>query len=194
MKNKCTLLLCALMTAGLSLCARPPESLAEHQDDRAKPNVVDKAALKARLSSILVRDKEVFAANAEGIFRATRKDKLWTRLPIPKHLPADGTFADVPEDSKHILYFATTFPTDKPDPSRGLYDSTDGGMTWRLISGDHDFLHVLLHRDGSLYAIVWRTEKTKESTALRWSILRSPAVAVPPKWVDTTGEIGAGVI
>jgi hypothetical protein len=149
--------------------------------------------MKARLSSLLVRDKEVFAANAQGIFHATKKDKKWRHLPIPKQMPPNGKFVDVPKDSDHILYFSATHPWDKPDPAQGLYDSADGGMTWCLLSGEHYFQHVLLHRDGSLYAIVLCTEKTKQGNALRWKILRAPALAVPPKWEDITGDIGVGV-
>lgn len=193
MKIRSVLPLCALLTVGLSLLWQPLELLAVPDDEKTNPKVLDEAARKAQLSSVHVRDNEVFAANANGLFRATLKDKHWTQLPIPKSMPADGVFADTPKNSKHILYFATTFPTDKPDPRRGLYDSTDGGMTWRLISGDHDFLHVLLHRDGALYAIVMQTEIGKEQTFLRWKILRAPTIAVPPRWVDITGKIGAGV-
>lgn len=193
MKMQCLLFLCAFLTLGLTLLLRPAESLADNQDDKMKQQAPDEAAMKASLSSLLIRDKEVFAANAKGIFHATKKGKKWSRLPIPKQKSANRIFADVPKDSDHILYFSATSPRDKPDPAQGLYDSTDGGMTWRLISGDYHFQHVLLHHDGSLYAIVWLTEKTKEGKALRWKILRAPALAVSPKWVDISGDIGVGV-
>jgi hypothetical protein len=193
MKLLCLFLVGAFLAIVFSPWWRPLESFANNQDEKAKPKVPDAAALKARLSSVLVRDNEVFAANTEGIFRATAKDKQWIRLPSSKDLPANGSFADTPKDSNHILYFAHTFPSDRPNPNRGLYHSTDGGVTWRLISGDYDFQQVFLHRDGSLYAIVMRTEKTKEGTAYRWSILRAPVVVVPAKWLDITGDIGAGV-
>ncbi len=193
MKMQCLLFLCAFLTVSLTPLLPPAESLANNQDDKMKQQAPDGAAMKAPLSSLLVRDKEVFAANAKGIFHATKKDKKWSRLPIAKQMPANLVFADVPKDSDHILCFSATYHRDNPDPAQGLYDSTDGGMTWRLISGDYNFQHVLLHRDGSLYAIILLTEKTKEGNALRWKILRAPAIAVPPKWVDISGDIGAGV-
>jgi len=192
MKIPYIFLLCPLLAVGFSFLWRPHELLALPDDEKTKPKVLDEAARRARLSSVLVCDKEVFAANANGLFRATLKDKQWTRLPTPRFIPADGVFATTPKNSKHLLYVAATWSRDKPDPRR-LYDSADGGMTWRLLSGAHDFRQVLLHRDGALYAIVACTEKNKETTFYRDRILRAPAIAVPPKWVDITGEIGTGV-
>ncbi len=188
------LLRCLLLAAALFLLGRPPQSWASPPEDKTNPKLLADPLPNARLSSVLVRDEEVFAASADGLFRAALRDRQWSRLPMPEGMPAGGAFADTPNSSRHLLYFAPTFPRDEPNPRRGLYGSSDGGMTWRLVSGDHDFQHVFLHRDGALYAIVLCREKEEDRTILRWRILRAPALAAPPQWADITGEIGAGVM
>ena len=108
----------------------------------------DQEALNAPLSSILVRDKVIFAVNEKGMFRATKKDKQWVCLPLPQQVRLKGSFGRTSGRSDHLLYFA----------GHALYDSTDGGITWHLISEDQGFQNVLLHHDGSLYAIIVRSQ------------------------------------
>jgi hypothetical protein len=71
---------------------------------------VDEKTLNAALSSVLVREKEIFAANSYGLFRATLKGKRWSRMLTPEGMPMGGSFATTPRDSKHLLYFATLQP------------------------------------------------------------------------------------
>jgi len=185
----------ALLAVGLGsfLLLVLTQSLAYFQGDKTNLNALNEAARKAPLSSVLVRGDEVFAANDCGIYRASIQDKKWSRLRTPRLMPAKGHFAHIPKDSNHLLYFFATLDADKLEPGQGLYDSTDGGLSWRLISGDHRFKEVLLHRDGSLYAIVQRPEEAEGGIRWNSSILRAPAIADPPQWKDITGKLGTNM-
>jgi len=99
-------------------------------------NETDKAQLLP-LRSVLRRDKDVFASNAAGLYRAELPGKTWKQLPLPDSMPVNGYFADQPADSKLVLYYTpkwiTTKTTDTKTEVNGLYVSKDDGRTWRLF-------------------------------------------------------------
>lgn len=166
------------------------------------------------LTSVLVREGDVFAANAVGLYRASRTEKRWRHLPTPGELPPSGAFGRVPGSSEAILYYvprsrAWKIP-DKESKRFGLYASEDTGETWSLLSDEHDFRDVFLHDDGTVYAIVetrypfpvrqpgyttgipWSTtDASGRKIAIRQRILRSGDTG--RTWEDITGTIGPGV-
>ncbi|HEX8237896.1 MAG TPA: hypothetical protein VF600_18290 [Abditibacteriaceae bacterium] len=107
------------------------------------------------LNSVLVRDKDVFASNADGMFRASRTEKVWTQLPLPEGMRLGGTFAVQPKNSKIVLYH-----TGDADAARAyekryhvdgqLYVSQDDGRTWREILRRPMIRMVLLQANGHL--------------------------------------------
>ncbi|MBI3822044.1 MAG: sigma-70 family RNA polymerase sigma factor [Planctomycetes bacterium] len=86
-----------LVTRTLKLSVGPentkPAPIPPKADDKPKPKGLDEAARKSAFSSVQVRGQEVFAASPSGLFRATLKDKQWTRLPTPGSRPISKSFA-----------------------------------------------------------------------------------------------------
>lgn len=108
------------------------------------------------LQSALRRETDVLVSNPVGMFRATLKDKQWQRLPIPPEMPRNGVFADVPAESKQIIYSAAEFGSYGAENQAGvifgIYLSEDDGQRWQLLSKGHDYGPVLLHPNGQLFA------------------------------------------
>src|SRR5215475_691333 len=96
-------------------------------------NQTDEAQLLP-LHSVLRRDKDVFASNAAGLYRAELSRKTWKRLPTPDSMPLNGNFADQPTNSKFVLYYASREPKTETANAKtevhGLYISQDDGQTW----------------------------------------------------------------
>src|SRR5215510_10569417 len=97
----------------------------------ATNNKTDDAQLLP-LHSILKRDKDVFASNAAGLYRADLSSKIWKRLPIPDLMPVNGYFADQPTNSKFVLYYTPREikhgTANAKTEVRGLYISQDDGQ------------------------------------------------------------------
>jgi len=110
------------------------------------------------LRSVLRRDKDVFASNTAGLYRAELPGKTWKQLPLPDSMPVNGYFADQPINSNLVLYYApeeiTTKTTDTKTTVNGLYMSRDDGRTWKLISSNNDYSRVFLHSNGALFAVI----------------------------------------
>jgi hypothetical protein len=148
-------------------------------------NETDEAQLLP-LRSVLRRDKDVFACNAAGLYRAELPGKTWKQLPLPDSMPINGYFADQQTNSNLVLYYTTaevtTQATDTKTGVNGLYMSKDDGRTWRLISRNDDYSRVFLHSNGSLFAVT------------NASNFRGPAHVLMSKnlgesWSDITGKI-----
>jgi len=109
------------------------------------------------LRSVLMRDSDVFASNATGLYRAELSSKTWKRLVLPDSMPIGGYFANQPTNSKLILYYTPKWTTDKNTNAKtkisGLYLSQDSGQTWRLVSKNDDYGPVFLHPNGNIYAV-----------------------------------------
>ena len=107
------------------------------------------------LTSILKRNKDVFAVDKQGLYRAQLADKTWKKLNTPEFMPLGGYYARQPTDSKIIFYYKSNdvFDPTSPDKILGLYRSSDDGQTWKLISESDGYEDVLLHPSGDLYAI-----------------------------------------
>src|SRR5262250_2205857 len=106
------LLLAALVASSVSVAA-------------INNQAVDRQLLSLR--SILRRDKDVFASNAAGLYRADLSGKTWKQLPIPDSMPVNGYFADQPINSKLVLYYTPRWITAKSENAKtevhGLYMS-----------------------------------------------------------------------
>lgn len=185
-----------LRRLSLTLCiatAAPYAARAQDGTPNATAENLDAETLGAPISSIVVRDADVFVANKKGLFRASIDEKRWNRLPVPERMPVSGAFGRLPKDSKHLFFHSYGVDPVNRKSDHGLYHSTDSGQTWRLISNDYDFQKVHLHRDGSLYAIVLRTYEETDKKWFRWSIVRSATLDAPLKWEDITGNIERGM-
>lgn len=106
------------------------------------------------LQSVLRREQDVFASSPAGLFRASLADKTWQRLALPPSMPVDGAFAAEPSAAKTIWYYtplrAAKLAAGK---KRGLYRSSDDGLTWHLVSSQFVFHDVFLHDNGKLFAL-----------------------------------------
>lgn len=155
------------------------------EEAAALPPGVDRDDL---LRSVLVRDEDVFASKDSGLFRAMKKRRAWSRLPTPKSMPLGGKFAKQPDSSDLVIYFASTH-VDPGEKEFGLYLSRDEGQTWRLMSDEHHFKNVFLHKNRQLFAIVEERFITDMGQkAVRDRILVSFDLGLT--WEDITGDIG----
>lgn len=111
------------------------------------------------LRSVFARAADVFASTEDGLYRASKSEKRWRRLPTPETMPLEGYFVIQPESSAEILYYT---PGVQNMPGRdvkdkkvyGLYRSRDDGQRWQMVSHEFDFRYMFLHPGGTLYAIV----------------------------------------
>ena len=150
------------------------------------------------LSSVLVREKDVFAANKTGLFRALKADQRWQQLSLPKTMPQNGLFADQPKNSSDIWYFVPDYRLksmnqpvfqDSDTKVGGLYHSRDDGEHWELINKQYEFRTVFLHPNGALYAIIEERMLFPKATA-RDRIISSRDNG--QTWSDITGNLGPG--
>lgn len=93
-----------------------PDGMAYQQDD-----VTQHLALR----SVLRRSHDVFASNETGLYHAELRDKVWKQLPVPDAMPTGGHFAHQPDDSKIVLYYASSSATEDKAKIIGLYLSED---------------------------------------------------------------------
>ena len=113
--------------------------------------------LQTGLRSVCVKPDNVFAANRSGLYRADQEHRAWERLDVPAQMPPGGQFARLPDGSDLLIYTVSEFDqynVPRRDAYRfGIYLSRDSGDSWELISERDDYGPVLLHEDGTLYAI-----------------------------------------
>ena len=123
-----------------------------------EPGVPSQKEMDEPITSLLVRDKEIFAVNASGMFRADVSRKTWRRVPLPDYMPAaGGAFAGGVLQGRDIVYVARAGTPEK-DLKYGIYESQDDGATWRLVS-ENAYGEVFVAADGKWYAVIskdWR--------------------------------------
>ena len=72
-----------------------------------------------------------------GVWKSTNRGKTWTHVGLTKS-PRIGRLAVDPKDPDHV-YAAVTGNLFKPGGERGLYETKDGGRSWkRILEGDND--------------------------------------------------------
>lgn len=160
---------------------------------------------KGMIFSVLARDKDVIASTCEGIYKADKSTKQWKKLPIPDSMPLGGQLAEQPKTLRSILYVGSElspcWPAGVKGKTHGLYRWTDSSRKWELVSKAYDFQEAFFHPNGTIYAIVmktfkskdvkgvyWHDEKTQE--IIRWLILMSKDKG--KSWRDITGKIPVG--
>jgi len=103
------------------------------------PAIGDPGPAEAQLAqdamkSVFPQRDWVFANTQGGLYRASRRDKKWQRLPTPRGLPCYGFFAEQPPDSSFVYYnapAATLFEAFPADGSAfGLYRFDLNGRNW----------------------------------------------------------------
>src|SRR5438105_12132525 len=100
----------------------------------------------ANLTSILVREKDIFAANGYGLFRANRTERQWRMLKVPLTMPVGGRFVRSPENTQTIIYDGRAVAPQRKNAVAGLYSSRDAGKTWSLCAAGY-FADALLLPD-----------------------------------------------
>jgi hypothetical protein len=108
--------------------------------------------------SVFVHRDWVFASTPSGLFRASNREKKWTELPLPKHVPYLGLLATQPADSPLVYYFNAPKGTawslaSTAGKTFGLYRCDLNGQKWELRSSRYEFTHIRIHRDGVMYGI-----------------------------------------
>lgn len=130
-----------------------------HQDVAPAKEGVPANEMSQNLLSVLPREREVFATNPSGIYRANLADKTWHKLTLPDSMPPAGALVQNPKAPTDLFYFANKgsvlfHAPDAKDKKFGLYQSADAGRTWKLISENDRYSEVFIHPDGNLYAVI----------------------------------------
>jgi hypothetical protein len=137
----------------------------------------DPARADEVLASVLVHQDVVYASCPKGLYRASTTDRKWAQIEVPERMPLNGFFAEEASADSSIYYYApqwTGWKMPKADTKTfGLYRSDASGEKWELLSTDHDFTHVYVHEDKTIYAIAAVTEKEETRTVYYDRILRS---------------------
>ena len=136
----------------------------------------DPARADEVLASVLVHQNVVYASCPKGLYRASTTDRKWAQIEVPERMPLNGFFAEEASADSSIYYYApqwTGWKMPKADTKTfGLYRSDASGEKWELLSTDHDFTHVYVHEDKTIYAIAAVTEKEETRTVYYDRILR----------------------
>ncbi|HEX8237898.1 MAG TPA: hypothetical protein VF600_18300 [Abditibacteriaceae bacterium] len=113
------------------------------------------------LTSVLLRAKDVLAVNSDGVYRASRADKVWTKMTLPEGLEPVGAFASQPENSRLLLYRngsgACPQAQGNQNSNNKLFLSQDDGQTWRVILQSTMIGPVFLHPNGTIFAMTYGT-------------------------------------
>ena len=111
-----------------------------------------------------------------GVFKSTDAGRTWTYMGL-EHTRQIGRIAIDPTDP-NVVYVAALGHAWGPNPERGLYKTTDGGRTWKLVKFVSDragFVDVAI--DPSAHDVVW---------ASSWERARTP-------WSLTSGGPGSAL-
>jgi len=125
------------------------------------------------LKSVLVRKLDVFASTERGLYRALKSERVWRKLQMPSELRPGGVFAKEPLDAKILLYCSPKSPSVQEFKGYDIYSSMDSGLSWALVSDERRFKELLLHPDGTLYAIATIVSEANASLVERDGLRRS---------------------
>lgn len=143
--------------------------------------------LQERLRSVLVRRDEIFVSCPKGLYHTLKSEKQWVPLSIEDRIPLDGYFAAQSPTSSSIYYFTPRWIGWKipsiNNKTFGLYRFDLAGKKWKLLSAEHDFVHIFIHDDGVIYGITNLTHYNR--------ILMS--VDSGEHWQDISNGIGKGI-
>jgi hypothetical protein len=161
-------ILVGLLLSAAFLVTKIPLKLNRPQISEIKstPVVAKSANLDedTRILSLQVHTDDVFASTAVGLFRATKSERKWERLPTPATMPLGGSFARQPAGHDRVYYHASALTkregSDTQNLIEGLYRSDDLGQSWHAVNTEHRFKEVFLHPSGDLYAIIVATKNT----------------------------------
>ena len=155
----------AVVLAASRLVAQDPtapmESLPKEVMDRIQSAKVRTQTLPEEsmdmLLSVLVHREWIFASTPKGIYRASPHDKKWVSLPTPSYVPCVGWLAKQEPASSSIYYSAprtgAVIMSSTAGNTFGLYRFDPRGEHWELVNSQHNFMHVYVPDDWSMYGI-----------------------------------------
>lgn len=118
---------------------------------RAEPPTEDE--LDIRLDQVLRRKSDVLVTSSAGIFWSNMAEKKWQKRTLPAEMPTGGRFGVVPKGSAQILYYVGRWNKLADGQRRGIYGSTDAGLTWQLLSEGEEYGPVAMLENGALFAV-----------------------------------------
>ncbi len=131
--------------------------------DRTRVHAVSEVAIAPSDTSIIwagtgEEDSRNSISPGEGVFKSTDAGRTWTYMGLreTQHI---GRIAIHPTDP-NIVFVAALGRAWGPNPERGLYKTTDGGRTWRLvksISPNAGFVDVAIDpvNPNNMFATSW---------------------------------------
>jgi photosystem II stability/assembly factor-like uncharacterized protein len=100
----------------------------------------------------------------DGIYRTTDGGRTWKNLGL-RHSATIGRIAIDPKNPKRI-FVAATGSLFRPGGDKGVYRTTDGGLTWkRVLSGANEWtgavdISIAPDRPDTVYATMWDRQRT----------------------------------
>src|SRR5262245_35709118 len=150
----------------------------------AKPAPRPPTAQRDWILSLRLQREHIFAATADGLYRARLDKKQWERLGGPTVPEPGGVFVAGQVDEKTLFYIVTpssrhaaAFAGDRDkvkDPLHpGLYRSLDLGATWKLMNHVHDFERMVRLPGGRLFALTQLRVDMGKERSYRQQVLLS---------------------
>ena len=102
----------------------------------------------------------------DGMYKSVNAGKTWTKIGLEK-ADAIGTI-DVHPSNADIVFVAAMGNPFQPNPERGIYRSTDGGKTWKLVLSKDDktggmMVRIDVNNPRVVYATLWEAYRNGHS-------------------------------
>jgi photosystem II stability/assembly factor-like uncharacterized protein len=102
----------------------------------------------------------------DGMYKSVNAGKTWAKIGLEK-ADAIGTI-DVHPSNADIVFVAAMGNPFQPNPERGIYRSTDGGKTWKLVLSKDDktggmMVRIDVNNPRVVYATLWEAYRNGHS-------------------------------